>query len=218
MFIICTYVNVFNHSSVESTTCWYMLLVVIICWSMLIYCWDIADSASLFIPTIYVKHQSSTYSCDRYDFKYDFVTYKWPSWLNPQSKQLRTESIKWGFQLFAYSIIVHPIPIPSLACLLYGCSWENMRKHYNIYIYTYCGKPNDNCLYFKHIQCRNRVYLKISERIEQLFLSNDYLIGICFFLRISNPMGRNEKDPLHSAFFLRRCVAWGHQDRTPNVF
>ena len=22
----------------------------------------------------------------RYDFKYDFVTYKWPSWLNPQSK------------------------------------------------------------------------------------------------------------------------------------
>lgn len=21
----------------------------------------------------------------RYDFKYDFVTYKWPSWLNPQS-------------------------------------------------------------------------------------------------------------------------------------
>jgi len=142
MFIICTYVNVFNHSSVESTTCWYMLLVVDLSWSMLIYCWDIADSA-LFIPTIYVKQQSSTDSCDRYDFKYDFVTYKWPSWLNPQSKQLRTESIKRGFQLFAYSIIVHHIP--SLACLLYGCSWENII----IYTCTLMWMPN-YCLYWKN--------------------------------------------------------------------
>ena len=165
MFIICTYVNVFNHSSVESTTCWYMLLVVDLSWSMLIYCWDIADSA-LFIPTIYVKQQSSTDSCDRYDFKYDFVTYKWPSWLNPQSKQLRTESIKRGFQLFAYSIIVHHIP--SLACLLYD----------NIYIYYTYIVVNQmiTVRILKNIQCRNRVYLKRSERIGKLSLSNDYLI------------------------------------------
>jgi len=46
----------------------------------------------------------------RYDFKYDFVTYKWPSWLNPQSEKQR---LIWAYKILFLDVLF-PQDVPKI--------------------------------------------------------------------------------------------------------
>ncbi|CAL1129433.1 unnamed protein product, partial [Cladocopium goreaui] len=45
-----------------------------------------------------------------YDFKYDFVTYKWPSWLNPQSEKQR---LIWAYKILFLDVLF-PQDVPKI--------------------------------------------------------------------------------------------------------
>ncbi|CAJ1415192.1 unnamed protein product [Effrenium voratum] len=47
---------------------------------------------------------------ERYDFKYDFVTYKWPSWLNPQSEKQR---LIWAYKILFLDVLF-PQDVPKI--------------------------------------------------------------------------------------------------------
>jgi len=46
----------------------------------------------------------------KYDFKYDFVTYKWPSWLNPQSEKQR---LIWAYKILFLDVLF-PQDVPKI--------------------------------------------------------------------------------------------------------
>eukprot|EP00439_Symbiodinium_sp_Y106_P073559 s364_g13.t2 len=46
----------------------------------------------------------------RYNFKYDFVTYKWPSWLNPQSEKQR---LIWAYKILFLDVLF-PQDVPKI--------------------------------------------------------------------------------------------------------
>lgn len=47
---------------------------------------------------------------ERYGFKYDFVTYKWPSWLNPQSEKQR---LIWAYKILFLDVLF-PLDVPKI--------------------------------------------------------------------------------------------------------
>eukprot|EP00930_Biecheleria_cincta_P072251 TRINITY_DN5967_c0_g1_i2.p1 TRINITY_DN5967_c0_g1~~TRINITY_DN5967_c0_g1_i2.p1 ORF type:complete len:1690 (-),score=292.49 TRINITY_DN5967_c0_g1_i2:441-5483(-) len=47
---------------------------------------------------------------ERYNFKYDFVTYKWPSWLNPQSEKQR---LIWAYKILFLDVLF-PQGVPKI--------------------------------------------------------------------------------------------------------
>merc|ERR1719198_1258419 len=47
---------------------------------------------------------------ERYKFKFNFVTYKWPSWLNPQSEKQR---LIWAYKILFLDVLF-PLDVPKI--------------------------------------------------------------------------------------------------------
>lgn len=54
---------------------------------------------------VFIPHMAA-----RYNFKYDFVTYKWPSWLNPQSEKQR---LIWAYKILFLDVLF-PQDVPKI--------------------------------------------------------------------------------------------------------